>query len=81
VTSGWSASSIQLKVFEIERPGLHVLRIKGLGGAQPGDAKHRIVFMRPHLARSVAYVAGIVFCAGLVIGSLLLFLWRLPGVR
>lgn len=80
VTSGASRSSVQLRVLDIERPGRHVLRIRGLGGARPDDAKHCVVFLRPHLAKSVGYVVGIVCCAGLVIGSLLLVLWRLLGV-
>ena len=43
------------------------------------DADHRIVFMRPHLARSIARVIGIVLASMLLIGSVVLFLGRLLG--
>jgi hypothetical protein len=81
VTSGWKESSIQLKVFDVERAGRHVLRIQGLGGARPDDARHRVVFLRPHLAKIVAYVVGMIACGALLIGSLLVLLWRVLGVR
>jgi hypothetical protein len=40
-----------------------------------------MVFTLPHLARSMAYVLGIVFSAMLTIGSLVLFLMRVVGVK
>jgi hypothetical protein len=45
------------------------------------DAGHRMVFTRSHLARSMAFVLGIVFSTALNIGSLVLFLMRLVGVK
>jgi hypothetical protein len=81
VSSGWTTSSIQVMAFDVARPGRHVLRIQGLGGATPDDARHRVVFLRPHVARTVVGIVAIILSAALVIGSLLVFLWGLLGVR
>ena len=50
-----------------------------LAAGEAPDADHRIVFMRPHLARSIARVIGIVLASMLLIGSVVLFLGRLLG--
>ena len=80
-TSGFSKAIMELRVYEIAQPGRHVFEIRGLGNERPSDAEHRMVFTLPHLARSMAYVLGIVFSAMLTIGSLVLFLMRLAGVK
>lgn len=80
-TSGFSKAIMELRVYEIAQPGRHVFEIRGLGDERPSDAEHRMVFTLPHLARSMAYVLGIVFSAALSIGSLVLFLMRLVGVK
>ena len=80
-TSGFSKAVMELRVYEIAQPGRHVFEIRGLGDERPSDAEHRMVFTLPHLARSMAYVLGIVFSAMLTIGSLVLFLMRLAGVK
>ena len=80
-TSGFSKAIMELRVYEIAQPGRHVFEIRGLGDERPSDAEHRMVFTLPHLARSMAYVLGIVFSAMLTIGSLVLFLMRLAGVK
>ena len=80
-TSGFSKAIMELRVYEIAQPGRHVFEIRGLGDERPADAEHRMVFTRPHLARSMAFVIGIVFSAALSIGSLVLFLMRLAGVK
>ena len=80
-TSGFSKAIMELRVYEIAQPGRHVFEIRGLGDERPSDAEHRMVFTLPHLARSMAYVIGIVISAALSIGSLVLFLMRLVGVK
>ncbi len=78
-TSGVSKVRMELEYYEIPRPGRYTLQIKGLKpGEEPGP-DHRIVFMRPHLARSIARVIGIVLAGMLLIGSVVLFLGRLLG--
>jgi len=71
---------MELRIYEITHPGRYTLEIMGLGAEKPSDSKHRIVFTRPHLAQSMAYVNGIVFAAAINIGSIVLFLMRLAGV-
>jgi hypothetical protein len=66
-------------VLDIPRPGRYVLAITGLGPARETDAEHAVVFMRPHLARSMACVAGILLASGLLIVSLVFFILRLRG--
>jgi len=80
-TSGFSKAIMELRVYEIAQPGRHVFEIRGLGDERPSDAEHRMVFTLPHLARSMAYVLGIVFSAMLTIGSLVLFMMRVVGVK
>jgi len=80
-TSGFSKAIMELRVYDIAQPGRHVFEIQGLGDERPADAEHRMVFTLPHLARSMAYVIGIVFSAMLTIGSLVLFLMRVVGVK
>ena len=78
-TSGVSRVRMELAYCEIARPGRHTLQIRGLKPGEAPDADHRIVFMRPHLARSIARVIGIVLASMLLIGSVVLFLGRLLG--
>ena len=80
-TTGLTKATMELGVFEIAQPGLHVFEISGLGAERPSDSEHRMVFARPHLAQSMTYVIGIVFAAMFTIGSLVLFLMRLVGVK
>ncbi len=79
-SSGFSKARMELKVYEIAYPGRYVFQIRGLGGEQPSDSDHRMVFTRPHLRRSMAYVLGIVLAACLTIGSIVLFCLRLASV-
>jgi hypothetical protein len=80
-TTGFTKATMDLRIYAITQPGRHVLQIQGLGEEQPSDAEHRMVFTRPHLARTMAYVLGIVFAAVFTIGSLVLFLLRLANVK
>jgi len=76
-TSSFSTVRMELKSYEITKPGSYVLQIRGLKPGSRADSEHRIVFMRPHLALSIGYVIGITLSAGLLIGSVVLFLMRL----
>ena len=76
-TSGVSAARVELLAFDIPRPGRYVLSMTGLGPPREGDARHAVVFARPHLSRTLVYVAGIVLASGVLIASLVLFLLRL----
>lgn len=80
-TSGLKKATLELRVYEIAQPGRHLFEIGGLGAERPSDAEHSMVFTRPHMAQSIAYVLGIVFAAAMTIGSLVLFLMRLAGVK
>ena len=78
-TSGFSWVRWEVKSYRIPRPGRYVLRIKGVEPGSIPDSEHRIVFMRPHLARSIGYVVGIVLAGLLFIGSIFLFFFRLTS--
>lgn len=80
-TSGFSTVSVSYKQYEIPRPGPYILRIEGLGQPRDDDSKHAIVFSRPHLPRTIAYILGILFSGGLFIVSLVFFGIRVAGVK
>ena len=76
-TSGFSWVRMEVKSYRIPRPGRYILRIKGVEPGSAVDSEHQIVFMKPHLAHSIAYVIGIVLASSLFIGSIVLFFLRL----
>jgi len=76
-TSGVSAARMELLKFDIPRAGKYVLTMTGLGPPREDDAEHTVVFMRPHLKQSVAYILGIVLASAALIVSLVFFLLRL----
>ena len=76
-TTGFSWVRLEVKSYRIPMPGRYVLRIKGLEPGTTLDSEHQIVFMRPHLAKSIGYVIGIVLAGLLLIGSIVLFFGRL----
>lgn len=77
VTLGISTARMELLKFDIPRPGRYVLTTTGLGAARESDARHAVVFMRPHLKQSLVYVLGIVLTSFIFISSLVFFLLRL----
>jgi hypothetical protein len=79
-TTSLTKAKMELRVYEVTHLGRHIFQIRGLGGEKPSDAEHRMVFMRPNLARSMAYVIGIVFASIFTIGSIVLFFMRLVDV-
>lgn len=76
-TSGFSTVSVSYKQYEIPRSGPYILRIEGLGQPRPDDAKHAIVFSRPHMTQSIAHILGIILSAGVFIVSMVFFGLRL----
>jgi hypothetical protein len=72
---------MEVKSYRIPMPERYILRIKGLDPGSRPDDKHKIVFMRPHLARTIAYAIGIVLAGFLFIGSIVLFFLRLLSHR
>lgn len=72
-TTGFSKTRMELRYYEIPYPGRYLLRVKGLEPGESPDARHRIVFMHPHLARSIVYVISIVLASIVSIGSIVLF--------
>jgi len=76
-TSGLSWVRMEVKSYRIPMPGRYLLRVKGLEPGTAADGEHQIVFMKPHLARSIGYVIGIVLSGVLFIGSIVLFFLRL----
>ena len=76
-TTGFSWIRLEVKSYRIPRSGRYILWIKGLEPGSPPDSEHRIVFMKPHLARRIGHVIGIVLAGMLFIGSIVLFFLRL----
>jgi len=69
-TSGFSTARMELRVYRIPSPGRYALIIQGLREPNGKDSRESIVFMRPHLARTVCYVIGIVLSSGIFITGL-----------
>ena len=78
-TSGLSWVRVQMKNYSIPKPGRYILRITGLEPGALADSEHSIVFVKPHMGQSIAYILGIVFGGLLFIGSILLFFLRLAA--
>lgn len=79
-SSSLTKARMELRVYDVVTPGRYAFQIGNLEGEKPSDAEHSIVFTRPHLGQSIAYVFGIVFTAMFTIGSIVLFFIRLAGV-
>jgi hypothetical protein len=80
-TTAVSTARMEILTYGIPRPGRYVLRIQGLGAVQAADARHAIVFGRPHLGRTVAHILGMILSAGVFIVSLVFFVLRLLETR
>ncbi len=72
-TSGFSWVRMEAKLFEIPNPGSYTLLIHGLPPDTQPDRENHIVFMKPHLGKSILHVFGILIAAALLIGSMVLF--------
>ncbi len=75
--SGVSIVQVDLLSFTLPAPGQYLLRISNLGSNRENDNRHRVVFSRPHLPRTIGYILGIILSAGFMIGSIVLFILRL----
>jgi hypothetical protein len=78
-TSGISTVRTEHLILDIPRPGRYILTMIGLDAPRDNDASHAVVFMRPHLARSMSFVVGIVLASAILVGSLVTFILRLRG--
>lgn len=72
-SSGFSTARIQLQTYQLPHPGRYRLRIESLGAEQPRDAEHAIVFAKPHVMATFAYILGILLASWLLIGGVVLF--------
>jgi hypothetical protein len=79
-TTGISTARMELMGFELPRAGRYILAVGGLGAPRAEDSRHAIVFVRPHLAQTVAYILGIILAAWVFIPSLVFFILRLSGL-
>lgn len=79
-SSSFTRVRMEMRLFDLPMPGRYELRMPGIGKPQPGDDKHRVVFMIPHLAQTLFHIIGILLGSTLFIGSLVLFLLRWLGV-
>jgi len=66
-----------LMTYRIPQAGRYVFKVDGLGASREKDAKHRLVFSKPHFAISMGYVTGITLSSVFLIGSLVFSLLRL----
>jgi len=78
-TSGLSITRIEVRAFEVPRAGRYTLRVSSLGKPRADDDRHALVFLRPHLGTTMAYVVGLVLAGGVLIVSLVFFVLRVTG--
>jgi hypothetical protein len=74
VTSGIAKARVSLRSFDLPYSGRYQLDIHGLAPADIDTPQHSVVFMRPHFARSLLLIVGIVCASGLAIASLVFLL-------
>jgi hypothetical protein len=74
VSSGLSEARVTLRTFALPFAARYELRVHGLETGDVDSARHRIVFMRPHLLRSVLLIVGTTVVAALAVASLVFFL-------
>jgi hypothetical protein len=74
VASGVSHARITLRSYHLSMAGPYELVIHGLQPQYVDAPDHSVVFMRPHLARTVLFVVGITLASALAIVSLVFFL-------
>jgi hypothetical protein len=74
VTSGFSTTRMTLRSYEVPFAGRYLLEISRLETRDLAAPRHQVVFMRPHLARSVLLVIGLTIMAAAAITSLVFLL-------
>ncbi len=80
-SSGFTTVRSAERLFKVRQPGNHTLLVDGLDTSKAGDGKHFVVFKRPVMIWAVPCILGMILCAGLAIGSLVLFILKLAGVQ
>ncbi len=78
-TTGVRWARLELRIYEIPRPGRYMLRVEGLGPPQEKDADHHLVFTRPIMAQTFGYILGMIFTFALFVLSTVFFMIRLLG--
>jgi hypothetical protein len=76
-SSGMSTIKMELLTFTLQAPGQYILRVRNLGAGREEDRGLRIIFSKPHLPQTIGFILGIILSAGLMIGSIVLFILRL----
>jgi hypothetical protein len=74
VASGISRARVTLRTYDLPMTGRYELVIHGLPPQHVDASEHAIVFMRPHLARTVLLIIGITLASALAVSSLVFFL-------
>ena len=74
VAAGRSRARVTLRSYVLPMAGRYELAIHSLEPQHIDAPEHSVVFMRPHLARTVLFVIGITLAAALAISSLVFFL-------
>jgi len=68
-----TTARIELRKFDLPHSGRYQLAIDGLGAPRPDDAKHQVVFMRPHMHLLPLFILGMIAAMGAFIVSLVFF--------
>ncbi len=80
-TAKVSTMTMNLMDFDIPHPGRYVLRIAGIEQSVEGSEEYFIFFARPHGAKTIGFILGIVLTSCIFIASLVFFLMRVVGVQ
>ena len=75
--SGLSTVRMELLSFRVPSQGQYVLRVLNIGATREGDNAHKIILSKSRLFRQVGAILGIIFSAGLLIGSIVLLVLRM----
>lgn len=76
-SAGFTRGRMLAWFFTIPSPGIYTLQVSGARVPSADDGRHELLFMRPHLPRTIGCILGIVLGAQLTIASLVNFLLRL----
>jgi hypothetical protein len=68
-----TTARIELRKFDLPHSGRYQLAIDGMGAPQPDDAKHQVVFVRPHMHLLPLFILGLIVAMGAFIVSLVFF--------
>gem|GEM_PF-938321 len=77
--TGLSDVKLEIMRFIIPSAGRYTLYVKGLAEGEKGEDQYRLTLMRPHRAKTIGLIAGIVLSAVILIASLVLSILRMTG--